>query len=222
MMELFIINKNRITTTKNLVNWLSKEKRIKIYVVDNGSTYKPLLDYYESEDFKSKAEVIWMTENDNYLVVWDKSLLDKYKVKGKYIVTDSDLDCSNIPDNWLDLLLYGMMRYPDINKIGFSLDIFNIPNDNPLKKDVVAHESKFWMQKVDEQFFFAPVDTTFALHRETQRTHTYRALRTNKPYMAVHQPWMITELNEEDEYYFNHISNKIGDSHWSRQIKKIK
>lgn len=57
-MECFIINKNRVTTTRNLINWLSKEKRVKIYVVDNGSTYKPLLEYYESEDFKSKAEVI--------------------------------------------------------------------------------------------------------------------------------------------------------------------
>lgn len=69
MIETFIINKNRLTTTKDLVNWLSKENRLKIYVVDNGSTYKPLLDYYKSEDFKSKAEVIWMTDKDNYLVV---------------------------------------------------------------------------------------------------------------------------------------------------------
>ena len=220
MIETFIINKNRLTTTKDLVNWLSKENRLKIYVVDNGSTYKPLLDYYKSEDFKSKAEVIWMTYKDNYLVVWTKGLLDKYNVKGKYIVTDSDLDCSNIPDNWLDYLLFGLNSYPLINKVGFSLDIFNIPNDNPLKANIITHENKFWVNNLDGRFFNAQIDTTFALHRENQRTHTYTALRSNKPYMAIHQPWMITpsNLSDEDVYYYENISKKVGDSHWSKFI----
>jgi hypothetical protein len=220
MIDTFIINKNRLTTTKNLVNWLSKESRLKIYVVDNGSTYKPLIDYYNSEDFKSKAEVIWMTDKDNYLVVWTKGLLDKYKVEGKYIVTDSDLDCSNIPDNWLDYLLFGLNCYPLINKVGFSLDIFNIPNDNPLKSNIITHENRFWMYNLDGRFYNAEIDTTFALHRENQRTHTYTALRSSKPYMAIHQPWMVTpsNLTEEDVYYYEHISKKPGDSHWSKFI----
>lgn len=44
------------------------------------------------------------------------------------------------------------------------------------------------MYNLDGRFYNAEIDTTFALHREKQRTHTYTALRSNKPYMAIHQP----------------------------------
>lgn len=216
MINCYIINYNRLTTLKGMVDYLSKEKRINIIVVDNNSTYKPLLEYYKSEEFTSKAKLLQMDNNYGYKVCWIKNLVPKDE---KYIITDSDLDLSNIPENWLDIMLIGLVRYPNYLKIGFSLDIFNLPY-TPLKNSIITHEMKFWFNDIGIGFD-APIDTTFALYREKCLSHILGpAIRLHKPYMAIHLPWLDTPqtLTEEDVYYYEHINTNIEQSHWSRQI----
>lgn len=210
---LFIINYNRLTTLKGMVDFLSKEPRVEVIIVDNNSTYQPLLDYYA----QTKVRVIRMSKNFGYLVIWEQNILPLYEVRGRYIISDSDLILDNIPLDWFDKLSQGLDKYPEVAKAGFSLDIFNLPKDNPLTPQIVQHEKQFWINRADDNFFFAPIDTTFALYRETQKTHTYSAVRADKPYMAIHEPWQKTPktLTEEDRYYYSHIQTS---THWSQLL----
>lgn len=215
--KCYIINYNRLSTLKGMIEYLSKENRIQIIVVDNKSTYQPLLDYYKSSEFIDKAQLLQMDKNYGYKVCWTKKLIPKNE---KYIITDSDLRLDKIPNNWLDVMLLALDRNSQYLKIGFSLDIFNIPNSNPLKNNIISWEMKFWFNDIGIGFD-APIDTTFALYREKCLSHILGpAIRLHKPYMAIHLPWLDTPqtLTEEDVYYYEHINTNIEQSHWSRQI----
>lgn len=214
---IFIINRDRLTTLKGMIDYLSKESRVEIIVVDNGSTYEPLLDYYKTSAFTNKAKVMLMGKNYNYKVCWEQDLVPK---NDNYIITDSDLILDNIPSNWLDKMLYGLFKYPRINKIGFSLSLDNIPNSNPLKVDILSHELKFWNTRIDADFFLAPVDTTFAIYRAGYNYHFYESFRMDKPYTAIHSPWLLTKeiMTDEDRYYFKNIDKGIGSTHWSKYL----
>ena len=49
LIKAIIINRNLLTTLKNTIEFLRKEKRVnEIHVLDQQSTYGPLLDYYKS------------------------------------------------------------------------------------------------------------------------------------------------------------------------------
>ena len=209
---LFIISFNKLTTLRGMVEYLSKEPRVEVIIVDNNSTYQPLLDYYA----QTKVKVIRMSQNFGYLVIWEQNILQN--VNSRYIISDCDLILDNIPLDWFDKLSQGLEKYPQVAKAGFSLDIFNLPKENPLTPQIVQHEQQFWINRADDDFFFSPIDTTFALYRETQKTHTYSAVRADKPYMAIHEPWQKTPttLTEEDRYYYSHIQTS---THWSQLLQ---
>ena len=213
--KCYIINYNRLSTLKGMIEYLIRENRIEIIVVDNKSTYQPLLDYYKSEDFNSKVQLLQMDKNYGYKVCWIKKLIP---INKKYIVTDSDLILDKIPENWLDMMLLGLERSPQHLKIGFSLSLDNIPNNNPLRADIISWEMQFWANDIGIGFD-SLIDTTFALYRENCLSHILGpAIRLHKPYMAIHEPWQKTPttLTEEDRYYYSHIQTS---THWSQLLQ---
>lgn len=203
----FLISYNRLTTLKSMIDFLAKEPRVEIIIVDNRSTYPPLLEYLN----ETPHQVVRMSENFGYKVIWEQNLLQD--VNSRYIISDSDLILNQIPDDWFDLLNKGLDLYPDVAKAGFSLDISNLPCDSP----VVHHESQFWRYRLDSRFFSASIDTTFALYRENIKVHTYSAIRSDSPYTAIHQPWHITKENitQEEIFYFSSVKTS---THWSAQL----
>ena len=216
MIPAFIINYNRLTLPAKMAEFLSKNKNVDVYIIDNASTYEPLLEWYKTCPYK----VIHMDGNHGHTVFWKKGLYTQYVKEGNYILTDSDLDLSTIPDNWLEVLEEGLKKYP-YAKVGFSLETNDLP-DTPFKNEIQAWESQFWPPKarqLDEMFIEAHVDTTFSLHR-TNEHGVYSSLRTNRPYTAKHVPWYYTDfdqLPEDEQYYFNTLKTSTL---WSRQFNK--
>jgi hypothetical protein len=212
----FIINYNRLILPKNMAEFLSKDQRVEVYIIDNKSTYEPLLEWYKTCPYK----VIHMGDNYGHTVFWTQKLYDKYVKEGYYILSDSDLDLSNIPDNWLDVLLEGLNRYP-YAKVGFSLETNDLPESH-FRAEIVAWESQFWAPKarqLDETYIEAHIDTTLALHR-TDEHGIYSSVRVNRPYTAKHVPWYYTDfsiLSEDEKYYFNTVKTSTL---WSRQFNK--
>lgn len=142
-----------------------------------------------------------MDKNYGHRVIWDQELLERGGISGQYIVTDPDLDLSGIPDDFLSVLQEGLRRYPKAQKCGFSLDISDLPEG-----DVKKWESTLWQKPLDDMYFRAGVDTTFALYRENVRHYSiWDSLRTNKPYMARHVPWEYNNMKDlpaDEQYYF--------------------
>ena len=210
----FIINYNRLTLPKNMAEFLSKNKNVDVYIIDNNSTYQPLLDWYKTCPYN----VIHMGGNYGHTVFWDKKLYNEYVREGSYVLTDSDLDLSNIPDDWLEVLEEGLNKYT-YNKVGFSLATDDLPPSS-FRSEIVAWESQFKVpkaRKLDDLYTEAHIDTTFALHR-TDEHAIYSSVRVNYPYTARHVPWYYTDfavLPEDEKYYFNNLKTSTL---WSRQF----
>tara|TARA_R110002153_G_scaffold246678_1_gene402556 strand:- start:2400 stop:3056 length:657 start_codon:yes stop_codon:yes gene_type:complete len=205
--NVFLINRNLLTTTKNTLDFLRKEKRVKVYILDQQSTYVPLLDYY-----KTIKEQIFYNKNEGPYSAWDV----KYRNlrRNNFIVADSDCLYDKVPSNWLDIMI-NTLEESNVSKVGFSLEIENLP-DSQIGKDAYIHESKYWMNK-NKYGWDAHVDTTFAMYKP-YCPFTYDAIRLDKPYCIEHSPWYITEDNISEEWIY-YLKNASSISTWGFKLK---
>lgn len=199
-MKAFIINFNRLTYLKGMVEWCLAHG-LEPVVVDNHSDYPLLLEYYDS----NPCEVIRLHGNYGHKVLWTGLVP---LPEGRYIITDPDLDMSGVPDDFLQVLNMGLDRYPDMPKCGLSLELNDLP-DTPEGNFARQWESQFWRDPLDELFFNSPVDTTFALYREGHFGYTILGIRANRPYTARHYSWYYTDFNliPEDEQHYYRTAN---------------
>ena len=194
-MKAFIITYNRLHLPKNMAKFLFAHGIDPVFV-DNNSDYPPLLEYYKTTPF----EVIRMRENYGYKVVWERNLLDRLGITGNYIVTDPDLNLSGIPNDFLNVLEQGLIKYPQYDKCGLSLEINDLPKTPFCSAE---YESQFWQHPLDDTYFDAAIDTTFALYKV--KHHSFKAMRTNRPYTARHLPWYyfkFEDMPKDEQFYF--------------------
>jgi len=196
-MKCLIITYNRLTLPVKLALWCHNRGLEPIFV-DNNSNYEPLIDYYNT---RCPFPVLRLTKNYGHTVVWnpDLTILQRLGITGSYIVTDPDLDLSGIPDDFLSVLEEGLKKYPQYDKCGFSLEINDIKNQG-----TIDWETPFWQHPLDDIYFNAAIDTTFALYKTP--VFSYKGIRTNRPYVCKHVPWYfkdLSEMAEDEKYYFN-------------------
>ena len=215
---IIINNYNRLTYLKSLIDSLTSRGYNNIHILDNNSTYPPLLDYYESCPFT----VIHLGKNIGYKALWQSEVFDKFK-DSYYVYTDSDMEiATECPDDFMQHFLDILKRYPLSQKVGFGLRIDDLPDHFINKKSVIEHESQFWTKEVEAEIYRADIDTTFALYRPYCKgvASRYQEVhRTGKPYVIRHLPWYVdtNNMTEEELYYVNNISQS---THWSIQSKK--
>ena len=210
---IIINNRNRYTFLKEQIDWFQARGYKNIIILDNASTYPPLLEYYASLNCK----IIFLQKNLGYKAL---ELTDLYKKirKTYFVYTDPDVvPIDECPDNFMEKFLSLLDKYPLVQKVGFSLKIDDLPDEYEKKEDVIAWEQEFWEQKIDDISYLAPIDTTFALHRPFARiskSGSNKMIRTAYPYTARHLPWYFSVDNpsEEDQYYKDHAT--IG-GHWT-------
>lgn len=203
-LKTLIIIRNRLTLAVKLADWCFRMKLEPIFI-DNGSDYPDLLKYYK----KTKYQVYPLNGNYGHTCVWnpDLNILGNLGITGRYIVTDSDLDLSGVPADFLALMNKGLDKY-EVDKCGLSLEIDDLPNSKEGNYIRFQCEAKYWKTALDGQFFKADTDTTFALYREGAG-YSHSAVRTNRPYTAKHIPWYYTDFNslpEDEKYYFTTAS----------------
>jgi hypothetical protein len=201
---IYINNRDRLTTTRDLVQWLLKVGEEDITIVDNASTYPPLLDYYQS--LPSSIRVIKI-ENCGPTAVWDKGIF--MERQHPYIVTDSDIvPAEYCPSDLVPKLLQFMNEFGKYGykKIGPGIRIDNLPDEWPGKQKVLSWEKQFWEKRVLGCGFDAPIDTTFAIYPDGWSGPGDKALRLDHPYLVEHKPWYKWPLDEEEEYYRAHAA----------------
>ena len=91
------------------------------------------------------------------------------------------------------------------------MKIDDIPFTNRNKERILKWETQFWNNKRNDGNFSADIDTTFALYRARYKytdSDFYNAVRTKKPYLAIHGGWYIDNenLTEEQKYFFTHCN----------------
>ncbi|RTY87755.1 glycosyltransferase [Flavobacterium sp. RSP15] len=203
---IIITSFNQLEYLKKLIDFLLSRGFSNLVIIDNNSTYEPLLRYFDK--IEKKVTIHRLKKNYGHLVFWKKyDLFIKYG-NGYYVVTDPDIvPLADCPADFLIKFQSALIENKKRMKVGFGLKIDDIPLSNPNREKVINWESKFWKKKISEGVFDADIDTTFALykpfyHRKNKKFKT--ALRTDYPYVALHGGWYIDmdNLSEEQLFYF--------------------
>ena len=186
-------------------------KKIKTYknvgdiiIVDNDSTYSPLLDWYKTDPCK-----IVKVSNLGHAAPWIAGVIDSLNTP-YYVVTDSDLGLEDTPDDTLDYL-YENLLLTNLDKIGLGLDWKKVSLESPYYNHIQGYEKNRWniSPVVNNIYTEVQVDTTFALY---QKNHYFiGGGSTSFPYVARHYPWELTkedyDNNEEFKYYIKNASH---------------
>lgn len=200
---IIIISFNQLFYLKKLINFLLVNEYKNIVIIDNNSTYKPLLHYFN--EIEKVVKVYRLKENYGYRVFWNQNKLFAEYSNGYYVITDPDIiPIKECPSNFLQYFKWILDRNPQMDKVGFSLRIDNIPNSNPNKAKIIGWEKKYWIKTDNNGNYISEIDTTFALYRPGKPFVSYKAIRSKYPYLAIHEGWYIDpkNLTKEQEYYF--------------------
>jgi hypothetical protein len=228
---IFICSYNRLEPLKLLVKALTDRDYYNIVILDNQSTYQPLLDWYKLQD---NIDVYFCAQNYGPEALdcvrhYEPLFWEKYNqvVLNEYhVYTDSDVvPVEEVPDSFIDDMVDLCKKY-NIPKLGLSLKINDLPDTYALKEQVIKHESSFFDREyiLDEKckLFKAPVDTTFAVNSPGLACgYSDYAYRAADKYFARHLPWYHDSNNlPEDEIYY--LKNIVGSRpHWSNSIKQV-
>lgn len=215
-MKIFIIMRDRLEPLLQLLPWIEGNE---IILVDNNSTYKPLLKFYNENPYNVNIVKTW--ENHAHRSPWRCRLVP---ARERYVVTDPDVipdpDC---PKDFLDVMNAILDAAPDIQKVGFGLRIDDLPDHYAAKENVINWEKGLWGCQRDVLGYEGhevPIDTTFALYREgttvgmySSPTEVFPALRLGPPYVARHLPWYSDSSNptREDIYYKTRANREISN-----------
>ncbi len=225
---IFIISRNRLEYLRQLIDWLEENSMDNIHILDNDSTFEPLIDYLNH----SSHNVHRFNKNYGHLALWESNQFCDILSRQNYILTDPDvLPVKECPADWLNVFYDLLKYYSNISKVGFSLKLDDIPDHYPLKETVCEWEQQFWHNGIDVGKFKAypnRIDTTFALYRPgiyPNSSQWEEGIRTGSPYTARHLSWYIDPQNmsEDEIFYRNTLSQK--HSFWSlgrsnQQIRK--
>ncbi|WP_170309829.1 glycosyltransferase [Seonamhaeicola maritimus] len=204
---IIIISFNQLLYLEKLVSFLLNKEYTNIIIVDNNSSYKPLLEYFKN--IENKVTLYRLKTNDGHLALWKNTTIFNTHCKGYYAVTDADVvPLNECPDDFMKYFRKLLDKAWLCTKVGFSLKIDDVPDTNPNKKHVLEWESKFWTTKINSLAYKAEIDTTFALYRpgyQYKLKDFTKAWRTDYPMQAIHGGWYldVDNLTEEQAYYIN-------------------
>lgn len=206
---VFICNRNNLDRGfKRLVDWLLSVGMKSVTVVDNQSSYPPLLEFYAKQE---GIAIDVQSVNVGPRGWW---ALGKHEgILTPYIYTDCDVvPSADCPNDIIEKMLGVLRLQEDGRKVGVSLRTDDLPDHFSKKEMVIKWESAFWnpARKVEPapngvEVFNADVDTTFAMYHP-QQGFTYTGLRTDAPYSFEHIPWYSDDANptDEDNFYREH------------------
>ena len=193
-----------------MIKQLNGKGYFNIWILDNNSTYPPLLEWYKT----CKNKVILLDENMGPYALWNTQAFYLFE-RSYYVYTDADiLVADQTPNDFLAYFKKTLLEHPGFSKIGFSLKIDDLPDSYSRKNSVVEWENIFWTKEISHELFDAAIDTTFALYPPfIAGGHKLKAIRTGGQYTAHHLPWYEDSLNPSDEekYFIRHITK---DSSW--------
>jgi hypothetical protein len=212
-LPVVIICRDLVSDLRRLVGWLEAAGHERLVLVDNASTYPPLLDYLRG----TPHEVVWLPVNAGQRSPWLSGLLDGLGSATPFAVSDPDvLPDDAAPADSLEHLQELLLRHTAFDKAGFGLHIDDLPARYPHRDAVRRWEAPFWEREVEAGVFAAHVDTTLAVYRPGTPYKVTESLRTGPPRLARHLPWYRDPRKPDAEtaYYFAHRDPATG--FWNR------
>lgn len=216
---------NSPTYLRNMIGQLRALRCQSVIVVDNGSTYPPMLEFLAS--LSNEITVVLCNENKGarhiFLDRKNYALLPEL-----FCVTDPDLQFNpQLPSDFLAELVCLTQEHA-IGKAGFSLDI---SDRSRLREDdfliagkeykIWEWEEQFWQEPLGllngkDQVYRAFIDTTFAVYNKRffERENPLAAVRVAGRYTCKHLPWYKgTFLPEAEDAFYRRAATRFGNYH---------
>lgn len=222
MIPLIVPVYNQLTYLRNILNWWEwYHPTYPIIVMNNGSTYPPLLNYFEY--MKSlHHNVVYVDYPENDFIPNLSKTIENY-INGKYqyyCISDADImPHPSIPPNFLDI--WKMYIEKGYHRVGFNLIVDQLPKWLNEREAIIWNEKELLNGKEAEEYngyigYKAPVDTTFALY--TTNNSGWNAPMNGKDwgnclriFEAFHLPWHQHNeiVNPEMDYYYKTAKYRV-------------
>jgi hypothetical protein len=225
--SIFITNKNRLDVgfRDQIIWWLDTSMK-DITVLDNGSTYPPLLKFYD--EIKNEVKIIFVPNLGERApwAFWDLGYRDQFEDR-HVIINDSDCcpdkDC---PKDLISQMLAVLDAYPECKKVSTGLRIDNLPEHFKFRDKVIDEEGWNWKDRVIPEIlglprlFNAHTDTSLTLYRNSQTVlWTDQQFRTDFPYVCQHYPWYSDSRplmkTHEEMFYLKNLAD--GWANWQSE-----
>ena len=225
-LPIYIISFNRLSYLRQTIEMLEKYHLHNIHIIDNASTYPPLLEYLRKTPYK----VYHMDKNYGHMVFFAAEEFRNVRENNYYVLTDPDVIVSgDCPKGFLNYFYTLLQKYPQFNKVGFSLKTDDIPGSSEARDLLQKWESQYYKHKLNyfpPYLYASAIDTTFALYRpqkEWKSNNFYKAIRVGFPYEARHLPWYkdVSMQSAEDVFY---AKTDCGSGNWNDEngLNKIR
>ncbi len=177
-----------------------------VIIVDNGSTYPPLIHWYDRQTLVQ----VKRCENLGHGGAWVSGVVSELGSEF-YVVTDSDMGLEDTPDDTLMVLLEKLQDQPHLEKVGLGLNWQRVFYNSPYYDRLNTLEKDRWelSRVINDVYVDVQIDTTFALYNKPHYFIGGGSLTF--PYVARHLPWELSkqeyEANEEFKYYIKNASH---------------
>ena len=211
---IFVTVRDRVTDLRLLVEWLENAGYQRPILVDNHSSYPPLLEYLEA----SPHQVIRLPSNFGSRALWHARLVPSEP----FVLTDPDIVPTE--DTPADCVahLHGLLQRFWLPKVGLGLvhdepaPMMDVPQELLQGMTIREWETELVHPRraLAKNCFDSLIDTTFALYRANSEWD-FHAIRCGPPWQARHLPWYRTELDEEHAYYLQHAEVGPEGTTWT-------
>ena len=202
-------------------------------MLDNNSTYPPLLDYYKDikSELKDKITIKRLNKNYGHTVY----LKLKKQLPNIFILSDPDLELNkNMPPNFAEVFLKISNKYK-IYKVGSAI---NIKDKDQFTKYInpmsgltnYEWEKQFWTMPIKDdtyELYKADIDTTLCLVNNNYKRsdigcYDHEAIRMAGDFTVKHLPWYKNYLEStipKDELYYYKANNKSSYIVYAQKMK---
>ena len=213
---IFILARDRMAGLTKMVYWLLRAGYHDIRILDDDSTYPPLLEYYDRIGAMPYVQVIRRGGENGSAVLWETELLNDLPPETPYVVASSEaIPDEKCPQDIVRRLCLELDNYPFLEKIGPVLRTDDVNDTDPnIVKEKQAYLACQFVSPKDGAYF-APVENTFALYRGICHHYAVRlSLRIGSPYLLRNLPWYYDQqhLPEDVRYYYDHLRRSQAEA----------
>ena len=212
---VIINNRNFLTWPKAMVERIKEYDGVgEIIIVDNDSTYPPLLEWYATNPCRIEK----LDTNVGMGAPWVSGVVKQLN-GAPYVLTDPDLGLEETPDDTL-LYLLDKLNTLQLDKVGLGLDWQIVEKKSPYYERLNLYEKSRWNNSPvkDGVYTEVQIDTTFALYNVDY--YFIGGGSTTFPYVARHYPWefSIEEARNSKEFMY-YMDNATSASSYKTLIK---
>lgn len=212
---VIINNRNFLTWPKAMVERIKEYDSVgEIIIVDNDSTYPPLLEWYATNPCRIER----LDTNVGMGAPWVSGVVKELN-GAPYVLTDPDLGLEETPNDTL-LYLLDKLNTLQLDKVGLGLDWQIVEKKSPYYERLNLYEKSRWNKSPmkDGVYTEVQIDTTFALYNVDH--YFIGGGSTTFPYVARHYPWEFSiEEARNSEEFMHYMNNATSASSYKTLIK---